>query len=143
MDRTQAEQRMLELLGPAADLLTPNDIDYALDMSLTWDDEGRAPGEDGYVDTYDPWWAAAEAAGLLAMRAQAQGGVVEFSSEGSTFKRSEPDFWAMSRYLRSRSPMSPQYGGRLGSATVNGRLANYRSTSSQYRGGGGIIGNWS
>jgi len=144
MDRTEAEARMKLLLGPATvALLTQDDIDYALDQSLTWDEDGRAPGSIGYIDTYDPYWAAAEAASLLAGRAMAAGGVLEFTSENSTFKRSAPDFMSLARWLRSQSPMSPEYGTGLGLIEVDGRLSYYRPTSDRLRGGRGVIGNWS
>lgn len=142
MTREDAEARMLELLGDAANLLTEPDIDEALDRSLTWDSEGRPPSDPDYVETYDPYWAAAEAASILAVRATGKGGILKFSSEGSSFERTAPDFWAMARALRARSPMGAEYGTGIGAITVNGRLAHYRPTSSEYAANLGVIGNW-
>lgn len=143
MNREEARDRVQELLGPVAALLAPNDLDEALDRAKTWDDEGRAPNHPDWEPTYDPYWAAAECATWLAIRAAGEGGMTEFTSEGSTFKYTGPDFWAMARALRALSPMSPEYGTGLGVIQTDGHLSLFRPATDEYRTGRGIVGNWS
>ena len=73
MNREQARAEMKRLLGDAASLLSVADEDAALDAALVPDSAGRAPGADGYVETFGGWAAAAEAADLLAIRAKMSG----------------------------------------------------------------------
>lgn len=142
MNRPETIQEVKNLLGPAvAALLSDDDIGRAVDDSLTVDSEGRAPGDVGYVDTYDPWWAAAEAADLLAIRAAGTAGVTEFTSEGSTFKKTAADFSGMALGFRRKSPLSPLY---LGLGVIDITLdPEYRPRSDYDRGLPGIVGNWS
>ena len=101
MNREQARAEMKRLLGDAASLLSVADEDAALDAARVPDSAGRAPGADGYEETVDGWLAAAEAAGLLAIRALGQSGRLEsFSSEGASFQWQAADFSAMAAAIR-------------------------------------------
>ena len=62
MNRVQARTEMQRVLGDAASLLTSADEEAALDSGRVPDSMGRAPDADGYVETIDPWLAAADAA---------------------------------------------------------------------------------
>lgn len=103
MNREQARAEMKRLLGDAASLLSVADEDAALDAARVPDSVGRAPGEVGYVETFDGWAAAAEAADLLAIRALGMSGRLEsFSSEGASFQWKAADFSAMAAAIRAK-----------------------------------------
>lgn len=103
MNREQARAEMKRLLGDAASLLSAADEDAALDAARVPDSVGRAPGEVGYVETFDGWAAAAEAADLLAIRALGMSGRLEsFSSEGASFQWKAADFSAMAAAIRAK-----------------------------------------
>ena len=103
MNSEQARAEMKRLLGDAASLLSVADEDAALDAARVPDSVGRAPGEDGYVETFDGWAAAAEAADLLAIRALGMSGRLEsFSSEGASFQWKAADFSAMAAAIRAK-----------------------------------------
>ena len=103
MNREQARAEMKRLLGDAASLLSVADEDAALDAARVPDFVGRAPGEVGYVETFDGWAAAAEAADLLAIRALGMSGRLEsFSSEGASFQWKAADFSAMAAAIRAK-----------------------------------------
>ena len=103
MNREQARAEMKRLLGDAASPLSVADEDAALDAARVPDSVGRAPGEVGYVETFDGWAAAAEAADLLAIRALGMSGRLEsFSSEGASFQWKAADFSAMAAAIRAK-----------------------------------------
>ena len=128
MNRVQARTEMQRVLGDAASLLTSADEDAALDSGRVPDSTGRAPGEVGYVETIDPWLAAADAADVLAIRALGSQGMLGFTSEGATFQWKAADFSAMASALRSKaagrgvglSVISVDTGGPQGGAGATG-----------------------
>lgn len=103
MNREQARTEMRRVLGDAASLLATADEDAALDSGRVPDSMGRAPDADGYVETIDPWLAAAEAADVLAIRALGSQGMLSFTSEGATFQWKAADFSAMASALRGKA----------------------------------------
>jgi hypothetical protein len=109
MDRATAEQVLTTAIGPhVASLLAPDDIARALDSSRTPDQQGRAPGQSGYVETIDPYWAAAEAVTTIAIRAAGDPQLTRITSEGASFERTPPDLFRMAALLRARSPLGQQ-----------------------------------
>lgn len=109
MDRTTAEQALTAAVGPyVASLLTSGDIARALDSSRTPDQQGRTPGQPGYTETIDPYWAAAEAVTTIAIRAAGDPQLTRITSEGASFERTPPDLFRMAALLRARSPLGQQ-----------------------------------
>ena len=124
MNREQARAEMKRLLGDAAPLLSVADEDAALDAARVPDSVGRAPGEVGYVETFDGWAAAAEAADLLAIRALGMSGRLEsFSSEGASFQWKAADFSAMAAAIRAK--MSGRSAGMSVISIDTGRSGEY------------------
>src|SRR5690625_4544010 len=70
-------------------VLTNDHLEGFLDAARIIDPDGRAPIDDGYVETFDLHYAAAEAFEAKAIQAAATdtGGIESFTSEGSAFKR--------------------------------------------------------
>lgn len=109
MDRTAAEQVLTAAIGShVASLLAPDDITRALDSSRTPDPQGRTPGQSGYIETIDPYWAAAEAVATIAIRAAGDPQLTRITSEGASFERTPPDLFRMAALLRARSPLGQQ-----------------------------------
>lgn len=109
MDRATAEQVLTTAIGPhVASLLASDDIARALDSSRTPDQQGRAPGQPGYTETIDPYWAAAEAVTTIAIRAAGDPQLTRITSEGASFERTPPDLFRMAALLRARSPLGQQ-----------------------------------
>jgi len=113
VNRTDAEQFLTKLFQS-----TPNATAHfpkALDGARLADANGRAPSSPDYVETIDPWWAAALVADHLAIAGAMSGvggsPVVEFSSEGSTFKMGRGTSWFdLARLFRSRSTLGDTLG---------------------------------
>lgn len=105
MDPTYAMAEVKRLLGEAASQLSDADIEAALVRAYVPDPDGLLPGQDGYQPTVEPYWAAAEAATMLGIRAMGGGGLAQFSSEGASFTRKQGDFFGMADALRSMSPL--------------------------------------
>lgn len=84
---------------PGSELITTEMKVRALTMSRIPDSEGRWPGDDDYVTTYDPYYAALSLVGFLS----AQPYVTNANSEGSGVTVSKPDWGALSAYYRSQS----------------------------------------
>lgn len=131
MDRIEARIEAERLVGPAiAAQLTEEDWDAALDLALMPDSSGALPGDTGYDETVDPYWAAAEAMTALAIRTTAAGGGLrKFSAEGASFEVDAPDLWGMAAALRARSTISKAQASALGILEVDGRLSHYQPTS--------------
>nr|DAJ94188.1 MAG TPA: hypothetical protein [Caudoviricetes sp.] len=109
MDRATAEQVLTAAIGShVASLLAPDDITRALDSSRTPDPQGRTPGQSGYIETIDPYWAAAEAVTTIAIRAAGDPQLTRITSEGASFERTPPDLFRMAALLRARSPLGQQ-----------------------------------
>ena len=117
MNREQARAEMKRLLGDAASLLSVADEDAALDAA-------RVQDSAGYVETFDGWAAAAEAADLLAIRALGQSGRLEaFNAEGASFRWKAADFSAMAAAIRAK--MSGRSAGMSVISIDTGRPGEY------------------
>ena len=106
-DRVQATEWLNEAVQPGtAPALPPGAVDAALDMSRVVDPEGRAPVDDGYVDTFSVYYAAAllleQKAGQAIVSKVAR--VSSFTSEGSSVTKTEGssavDFRGLAAYYR-------------------------------------------
>ena len=106
-DKTAAFTWLEEAVQPGtAPALPPGAVEAALGMSRVVDSEGRAPVDPGYVDTFSVYYAAA----LLLEQKAGQaivskvGGVVSFTSEGSSVTKTEGssavDFRGLAAYYR-------------------------------------------
>lgn len=106
MTEQEAIQRVRELLGTAATQLFEADLTDAVRQAVTVDAEGRLPGDADWVPAYEPYWAAGVAATMLATRAALAGGVLKWTSEGTTVERQAPDFQSAAAGFFSRSPIT-------------------------------------
>lgn len=104
MTREEARTKLTVMVAAGSPpVLSTDDLDYLLDESLVVDEDGLAPADTGYVETFDLAWAAAEAYELKAARVA---GAVDFTSEGATFKPSVTAAQLMSMATRWRSRSS-------------------------------------
>lgn len=110
MDRDTARLRLADMVSASTPpVLDDNALDTALEAAKVVDPTGRAPIDDGYVETFDLNYAAAEAFEAKAIRAAATdtGGLESFTSEGSAFKRRAgtgyAGFMALADQFRARS----------------------------------------
>jgi len=87
---------------PNAALLTTKMKQDALDGALVPDSFGVWPGGDGYVATYDPYFAAIRLVAFL----QAQPVVRQSSSEGTSISVDAPNWAGLIAYYQSMSPIS-------------------------------------
>lgn len=133
MNQIDAQLTAEALIGNLAGSLTSEVWSIAADRSLTLDSAGRRPGDDGYQESYDPHWLAAEAVSILAVQSLAGDGVREFTSEGATFKLSTPDLHRMAAELRAQSALSRLAGSKLGVIEADGRLSDYAPRSGRGR----------
>lgn len=99
MTRTEAAEFIRSLLGDD----TPPDavLDQLIDGAAMPDASGVIPGEPGWVQTFDEWWAAADAALMAASLAGDT--LTSVTSEGSTFQVQGRDWQAVATAWRSRS----------------------------------------
>ena len=143
MDRTEALMEAQRLVGPdLAARVSVEDWEAALSASLVPDADGHLPGTDGYVDSFDPQWAAAEALTVVAVRAiGAGGGITKFTAEGASFETAAPDLWAAIRLLRARSIIGKTNTAALGRLEVDGRLSAYYPTSGSRTEGLSVLSN--
>lgn len=93
----ELEELLQSLPGYA--LLTTGMKNNALQASRIPDSQGRWPAEDGYVATYDAYYAAITLVAFL----QAQPIVTQAGSEGTSVSVQAPDWGALLRYYRSMS----------------------------------------
>lgn len=131
MDRTEAIDRAQTILGAdLANQLTPEDWDMAAESAVTIDTDGRLPGDPDWVPTYEPYWLAAVAVDMLAIRGLGEAGIKRFTSEGSTFELTGPNLDGLAARLRARSPLSALIGGAgVGFIDVPRQDIGYRPTS--------------
>ena len=147
MDKLTAIDTVKRLVGDhATSLLTPEDLVFAVDQAAVPDAAGRPPDADGWVPTYEPYWAAAEAVTALAIRAQTTPTLTKVTAEGATFDRLPPNWWAAAEQLRAKSPIARAIRaatGGLGTLYVDGGTG-YDTTAQTWPDGevGGVIGNW-
>lgn len=115
---TDARNALADMLG---DTIPPAVVETALAGALTWDSEGRKPGDDDYIDTYDVFFAAAEVADQMALRDAAAPQVTSWSSESTSMQVAGPNWAAMAHAWRLRSPLARAagYGRTLGEISVN------------------------
>lgn len=81
----------------------------ALSGALIPDAGGVWPGQNGYVPTYDVYFAALNLLGFL----QAQPFVRQSSSEGTSVAVDAPDWGALASYYRSQSRIVQSQGGTV------------------------------
>lgn len=86
---------------PGEDLITPAMKDRALAGALIPDSSGVWPGGEGYVPTYDVYFAAYSLIGFL----RAQPTVTNANSEGTGVTVTPPDWAALMRYYTGQSPI--------------------------------------
>ena len=146
MDQALARNALAELVQARTTqpVLTDDQLDAALAASLVPDTAGIWPGGDGYVQTWDLWWAAAETAVTRSELAAMQPVVKRWSSEGTTVERVAPNWLALARQYRSRSPLGAQTGA-FAEIVVGGGI-EYTPRSADAHGASrqrGVIGNWS
>ena len=110
MNRTEALQWLTETVAATTPpVLTDQQLEAFLDAARIVDSDGRAPVDDGYVETFDLNYAAAEAFEAKAVQAAATdaGGLESFTSEGSAFKRRPgtgyDGFMALAASFRAKS----------------------------------------
>ena len=81
----------------------------ALSGALIPDANGVWPGQNGYIPTYDVYFAALNLLGFL----QAQPFVRQSSSEGTSVAVDAPDWGALASYYRSQSRIVQSQGGTV------------------------------
>lgn len=130
MDQLEATTEAKRLVGDAVALqVSDTDWEAAAVKAVTVDASGRHPHHPDWDPTFDPYWVAAEAVTTLAIRAIGAGGQLsEFESEGSRFKFTTANLWAMAAAFRNQSPLS-RMGTQLATISVDGRLSGYTPTS--------------
>lgn len=84
---------------PNSELISENMRKDALEASVIPDSEGRLPGSEGYVATYDAYYAAYRLIPFL----RAQSMVTATSSEGTSVSVTPPDWSALMSYYQSMS----------------------------------------
>jgi hypothetical protein len=87
---------------PNASLLTEQMKQDALNASLVPDSAGVWPGQDGYVPTFDVYYAAIKLIGFL----QAQPVVRQTSSEGTSVAVDAPNWSGLLSYYRGMSTIN-------------------------------------
>ena len=103
MDRAATITAVGGILGVFAEDVPDATWDQVLARSALPDDAGRWPGTTGYVDNYDPDWAAAELVAVKLLQTMTTDTLVEWSSEGSRFKSTPAELSALEQQLRDRS----------------------------------------
>lgn len=86
---------------PGASLITQKQFTDALAGALMPDEAGVWPGETGYVNTHDIYFAAVSLVGFL----QAQPVVRQSSSEGTSVAVDAPNWAGLLTYYRGASPI--------------------------------------
>lgn len=103
MDRPNTIAAVGGILGTFTDGVDDATWDRVLERSVLPDDAGVWPGGTGYVDNYDPDWAAAELVAAKLLQTMTTDTLVEWSSEGSRFKSTPAQLTALEAQLRARS----------------------------------------
>ena len=109
MTRAEATEWLTRIVSTGTPpVLTAEDISRAIDASRVVDSEGRAPVDDGYVETISADHAAALLFDLKATLATVSkvAGVASFTSEGSSVTRTAgvtaADFQALAAQYRAK-----------------------------------------
>lgn len=113
MTRDEARTALAELASAAtAPTLSDTELDAALTASRLVDSEGRPPSDPDFVEeTWDLMYAAAECYDLKAVKLLGTGQITKFSSEGSSFEKSGPDFGALADWYRDQSTVAGDGNG--------------------------------
>ena len=147
MDKPTTINTIKRLVGDhAVSLLSDDDLDHAVDQAAIPDATGAMPGATGWLPTFEPYWAAAEAVTLLAVRAATAPTLTKVTAEGATFERRPPNWWTAAETLRAQSPLARAIRaatGGLGIIQIDGG-AGYDTTAQTWPDGDrrGVIGNW-
>lgn len=123
MDRTTARDLVQRLIG---DSLDPDLINDAVERSVMPDAEGRYPIDRDWEPTYDGWWAAADAAEMVAVTQPDQ--LTQVTSEGTTLRVTPRDWAASARAWRARSAIAGSSSG-LGLIEVEPATGEYHPTT--------------
>ena len=99
MDYTALDQLLSSI--PGYDAVSPAMKTAALEASLIPDKDGRWPKQEGYLPTYDVYFAAMRIVPFL----QAQPTVTNVNSEGTGVTVTPPDWGALLAFYRSISPI--------------------------------------
>lgn len=138
MDATQASTRAAELIGDRAwSLLSEGDMADAIAEAATLDTEYRTPTEDGWVPTYDPYFAAGVLLNVLHGRQLAEPSLRKFTSEGATIEGRPADWSGAAEAMFARSPLARLAAAirdafaapTLGVVTVDGHVTDTIPTS--------------
>lgn len=89
---------------PGAEIISAGMKEKALQDSRIPDSNGNLPGEENYVPTYDPYYAAYLLVGLL----YAQPTVTSASSEGTSVTATPFNWDGFGAWLKARSPILSQ-----------------------------------
>lgn len=118
---------------PGADNITDNMIEKALAGSLMPDANGVWPGQEGYIETQDIYWAAVSLVAFLS----ALPVIRSASSEGTAMSQDAPSWGGLTAYYKSMSPIAQATSSTvLGSipipATPHVYRTNMNERGSQY-----------
>jgi hypothetical protein len=113
MTRDEARTALAELAAAAtAPTLTDAELDAALTASRLPDSQGRPPSDPDFVDeNWDLMYAAAECYDLKAVKLLGAGQITKFTSEGSSFEKTGPDFSALADWYRDQSTVGDSGDG--------------------------------
>lgn len=103
MNKTEAIAAAKVLVGAVASLVSEAAWSASADRSVTFDSSGRVPGQEGYVDTYDEAWLAADALVLLSLQNAAQDQTKRLVVNGDTIEVTPGDLRVLAAGLRERS----------------------------------------
>lgn len=133
MDAAEARAAAEEILGSdLAGQVADSDWERALAASVTVDPDGRLPGDDDWVASYEPYWLAAEVVEAVALRqVGAGGGITKFTSEGASFEMTAPNLTGLAGRLRAKSPLSALAGEGVGWIDVPRSPLGYEPRSGQ------------
>lgn len=94
------------LVGPTVASLVSDPVwEYGVARSVTFDEEGRAPGAPAYVESYDAAWLAADAVDLLALQMAAEDRTTKLSVNGDSIEVKLGDLPQLALGLRRQSPL--------------------------------------
>lgn len=132
-DPAAAVARAQQLVGSVvASFLTDAEWTATAEGALLWDADGRLPGADGYVPTYEPYWLAADAAGMVATRRAGEDTTTALSVGGDSITVKPADLRIVEQGLRQRSPLWAYANAQapaLGVVRVDGSASHYVPTS--------------
>lgn len=130
MDRAATIAAIGGMLGTFAENVPDETWDVVLARSVVPDTAGRWPGSAGYMDSYDPDWAAAELVSIRIDQTMTSETVTEWSSEGTRFRSTPAELVALEQRLRDRSVIARcQPADVLGRIVVPSTRINYGTRS--------------